>query len=91
MYIKITCSNEFCGCDEDFYREVKDSAEAEDIAEDCLTEEYAFREPDGRFLEHASDIFDSDYEEYEDDCESYNAGLSVYWEEITKEEYEENT
>lgn len=78
MYIKITCSNEFCGCNEDFYREVKDSAEAEDIAENCLTEEYSFREPDGRFLEHANGIFDSDHEEYEEDCESYNAGLSVY-------------
>lgn len=91
MYIKITCSNGFCGCDENFYREVEDSAEANDVAEDCLTEEYSFYEPDGRFLTHSSGWGNYGYDEYEEDCEEYAENLSVNWEEITKEEYEENT
>ena len=79
MYIKITCSNNFCGCDEDNYFEVEDTTEINSLCQDCL-EEYAFLEPDSRFI----DV--DDEEEYEE----YQENLCVDWEEISKEEYEEN-
>ena len=50
MYIKITCSNGFCGCEEEFYEEVKNEEEADNLTYDILNNDYSFAEPDGRFL-----------------------------------------
>ena len=92
-YIKITCSNGYCECDEDFYYTVSDNDgpyEIDMFATEVLYNDYSFAEPDGRFLTHSSGWGDEDYPKYEEDCDEYQENLSVYWEEITKEEYEEN-
>ena len=89
-YIKFTCSNGFFGCDENIYEEVEDNTDLDELAQAILVNEYSFYEPDGRFLTHASWFDDYDYDKYEEDCDEYAENLSVDWEEITKEEYEEN-
>lgn len=87
MYIKIVYSNGFCGCDEEHFLEVDDVEDAEaQFASDI--EHYGFFWPDNRFIDdECSD------EEYEEELESYQQDIyaNSYWEEITKEEYEENT
>ena len=93
MYVKITCSNGFCGCDEDFYEELPDNmteSEIDSYALDILYDSYSFTEPDGRFLTHSSGFFDEDYEEYDEDYDEYRGNLCYDWEYITKEEYEDN-
>lgn len=85
MYIKITYSNGYCGCDEEEYVEVADENEANEYIRDGINN-YAFFEPDSRFI----DDYD-DEEEYEQEVAFYQEGCFDYshWEEITKEEYEE--
>lgn len=84
-YIKFTCSNGFCGCDEEFYEMVEDNENIDIIADDILQNAYSFAEPDGRFVDKCWDdeLTDEEYDEYIEN-------LSVDWEEVTKEEYEEN-
>jgi len=84
-YIKFTCSNGFCGCDETFYEKVEDNEDIDMIADEILQNDYGFAEPDGRFVGKWWDdeITDEEYDEYIEN-------LSVNWEEISKEEYEEN-
>lgn len=84
-YIKFTCSNGFCGCDEEFYEMVEDNENIDIIADDILQNAYSFAEPDGRFVDKNwnDEISDEEYDEYVEN-------LSVDWEEVTKEEYEEN-
>lgn len=79
MYIKITCSNNYCGCDEDDFFEVTDETEINRLCNECL-DNYSFLEPDSRFIDMDN----------EDEWDEYAEGLSVGWEEISKEEYEEN-
>lgn len=83
MYIKIVYSNGFCGCDEEHFLEVDDVEDAEREFSDGI-EYYGFFWPDTRFV---------DDEEDEEELISYQDGVYdySYWEEITKEEYEENT
>ena len=82
-YYKIMYSNGFCGCDEEEYIECNEK-DIEEFAIDGLYNGYGFSEPDSRFLR------EEDYESYEDMREDYIQNyLSVEWEEITKEEYEE--
>lgn len=83
-YYKFTCSNGYCGCDEEFYEEVEDNTNLDILAEGILFNEYGFAEPDDRFLDYNTD------EEYEMAEEEYKDNLDVWYEEITKEEYEEN-
>lgn len=85
-YYRITCSNGYCGCNEDFYEELEDNEDIDVVAEDILFNYYGFAEPDGRFIPGKS--FDDEItdEEYDD----YQSELCVGWEEITEEEYEEN-
>ena len=78
MYIKITCSNGYCGCDEDDFFEVTNETEIDDLCRECL-DNYSFAEPDCRFVDEDDD---EGYDEYIEN-------LSVGWEEISKEEYEE--
>lgn len=87
MYIKITYSNGYCGCDEYEYVEVADENEANEYVTEGVYN-YGFFEPDSRFI---SD--DCDEEEYEQELEFYQEDCfaNSSWEEITKEEYEENT
>lgn len=89
-YIKFTCSNGYCGCDEDIYRVVEDDTDIYSLAKDILENEYSFYEPDGRFLPGASDFNDCYYEDYDAEYDEYMENVSIDWEEITKEEYEEN-
>lgn len=85
-YYKFTCSNGYCGCDEDFYEALEDDVDIDEYAQEVLINQYAFYEPDGRFIPYKSwgdEITDEEYDEYQSE-------LCVDWEEITKEEYEEN-
>ena len=83
-YFKITCSNGYCGCDETFYYEVDDNTNLDNLASEILWNDYNFYEPDDRFLCYEDEEeYDYAYEEYQDNCE-------VWYEEVTKEEYEEN-
>ena len=66
-------------CDEDNFFEVTDEAEIDRLCNECL-DGYAFLEPDSRFIDMDN----------EDEWDEYEEGLSVGWEEISKEEYEEN-
>lgn len=78
MYIKITCSNGYCGCDENEFFEVTDTKEINRLCNECL-DNYSFLEPDCRFIDMDNE---EEWDEYED-------GLEVTWEEISKEKYEE--
>lgn len=82
MFIKITCSNGFCGCDEEFFEEVENVEEADEVAVEYLNNEYSFSDPDDRFCET----------EDEESIEDYYENLTVWWEEISEEEFNgENT
>lgn len=89
MYIKITYSNGYCGCDEHEYVEVANENEANEYVTEGVYN-YSFFEPDSRFINVDDECSDADYEEeveyYQQDCFD-----NSFWEEITKEEYEENT
>lgn len=74
MYYKVTCTNGYCGCDEDFYIEAENNSDAWDKADEILEEQYSFTYPDERF---------NDEEELED----YAEGINVFVREISKEEY----
>lgn len=85
-YYAFYCNNGFCGCDEVFYEEVDEKENLDDLAEDILFNEYSFAEPDRRFIDDKSfgdEITEEEYEEYQ-------SNLNVYYEEISKEEFEEN-
>ena len=53
-YYKFTCSNGFAGCDEEFYEEVEEDTDVDELALNILENNYSFYEPDGRFLTHSS-------------------------------------
>ena len=80
MFIRITCNNDFCGCDEEFYTQVATEEEAEEVSEEYLHSVYGFSDPDDRFCDM----------EDEESVEEYYESLSVWWEEISEEEYIEN-
>lgn len=82
MYIKIVYSNGFLGCEEEHYLEVKNVEEAQAQFNSDI-EFYGFFWPDNRFVDNDED---------EEELESYQQDVyeNSYWEEITKEEYEEN-
>ena len=88
-YYRITCSNDYAGCDEDFYVALEDPNEIEEYATEILYNQYSFAEPDGRMLPGASDFWDTDYEGYDEEYDEYVNNLCVDWAELTKEEYEE--
>ncbi len=80
-YWKVTCSNGFCGCDEEFYFEAKNEDEADLIGHDFLENDYSFYDPDERSV----DLED------EEEVADYYDNLEYWVEEISKEEYEEAT
>ena len=88
-YFKITCSNGYCGYDEDFYIEAESEGLAEDVGNEIMWNEYSFIEPDNRFIGWEED-YETD-EDYEDAIEEYQENCSFWITDITKEEYEEYT
>jgi len=80
-YWKVTCSNGYCGCDEEFYFEAENENKAYRIGYDFLANDYSFYDPDERAVNL------EDKEEVED----YYDGLEYWVDEISKEEYEENS
>lgn len=86
-YFVFHCSNGFCGCDEDFYKEVEENQDLKNLAEDILDCEYTYNDPDPGFL----DIYEDDEEAYQEACEEYVENLSIWYEEISRKEYEEST
>ena len=77
-YYRITCSNGYCGCDENFYDKIEDGEDIDNIASEYL-DCYDFLDPDSRFCDM----------ENEEDVENYYDNLMVDYQEITKEEYME--
>lgn len=88
-YIKFTYSNGYCGCDEEVYAAFDDGVDDSEIEEygcDGL-QMYGFYEPDSRFVDE--DDYDSE-DDYMDAYDEYQENIEVSWEEISKEEFEEN-
>lgn len=86
-YFKITCSNGYCGCDEEWYTYAEDTATIYDFECEDYLQNYAFYDPDARFID--PDDYETE-EEYEEAYADYQANISIDVEEITREEYEEN-
>lgn len=86
-YFKITCSNGYCGCDEDFYIKAESEGLAEDIGSEIIWNEYSFIEPDNRFIGWEEDYETN--EDYENAIEEYQENCTFWITDITKEEYEE--
>ena len=87
-YFKITCSNGYCGCDEDFYIEAESEGLAENIGNEIMWNEYSFIYPDERYIGYRDDYETN--EDYENAIEEYQEEYCNFWiTEITKEEYEE--
>jgi len=77
MYVKITFSNNWCGCDETQWLKVKSMQDAEAYAEESLFDYAQSYEYLGHFEE-------------EEEIENYYADCDFYIEEIEKEEFLEN-
>ena len=77
-YYKITCTNGYAGCDEDFYIEAENNSDAWDEAYEILEEQYSFIEPDERFIVDMND---------EEELENYAEGIDVFVREISEKEY----
>jgi len=90
MYVKITFTNGYCGCDEEIYRKFPDNwtiSDIEDYGVDYLHNCYGFYEPDSRFV----DEYDYETEEeYEEAYEDYQATCDFRCEDCTEEEYFDN-
>ena len=84
MFIKVVYSNGYAGCDEENYAEVKDADEARVYFKENA-DLYSFFEPDERFVDMDDDD-DEVYDFYRQDIWDHS-----YWEEISEEEYRENT
>lgn len=78
MYYRITCTNGYAGCDEDFYIEAESDNEAWADADDICSNEYSFADPDERFIEDMDNW---------DEIEAYCMNVEAFIEEISKEEY----
>lgn len=77
-YYKITCTNGYASCDEDYYIEAKSDSEAWNEADNICSNEYSFAYPDERFVENMDDW---------DEIEEYCMNVEAYVKEISKEEY----
>ena len=77
-YYKITCTNGYCGCDENFYIQAESDSEAWADADYICSDEYSFAYPDERFVEDMDD---------KDEIEEYCMNVEAYVEEISEEEY----
>lgn len=88
MYFKMVYENGYCGCQEEEYVELKDELEADTYLHNSIPL-YGFFDPDSRFVDE--DDYDCE-EDYFEAVESYQDAIYdySYFEEVTKEEYEEN-
>ena len=77
-YYKVTCTNGYCGCDENFYIEAENNSDAWDEANEILESNYSFIYPDERFVYDMND---------EEELENYAEGVDVFVEEISEKEY----
>jgi hypothetical protein len=84
-YFKITCSNGYCGCSEEWYEVAEDTATAKDFDYEDYFQNYSFYDPDSSFID--PDDFETE-EEYEEACREYQDEISFNVTEITREEYE---
>lgn len=82
MFIKVVYSNGYAGCDEENYVEVANEEEARAYFDENA-DLYSFFEPDERFVDMDDD---EAYNFYQQDIWD-----NSYWEEISEEEYRENT
>lgn len=82
MFIKVVYSNGYAGCDEESYVEVANKEEARAYFEEGIYL-YSFSDPDERFIDMEDD---EEYDFYQQDIWD-----NSYWEEISEEEYRENT
>ena len=86
-YVKVTFSNDYCGCDEEEYYEYEDTMSDRDIDKDLYEEmiqNYSYYEPSSSLVEECDDE-----EEYQEEVEAYQAGCSYDWHYISEEEYNE--
>lgn len=81
MFVRITYSNGYCGCDETEVLEVENMEEAETYANEN-TYQY------GESYEHVATGWDEDFES-EEDRDYYYENCTYSIEEITEEEYQE--
>lgn len=84
-YIKFTGGTGYCGCDIEEYCEYDDSITDSEL--DSVAEEMAYEQ--GETYGYVATGWGEDWE-CEEDREAYFEGCSCEWEEISKEEYEEN-
>lgn len=85
-YIHFTGGNDYCGCDIDEQEAFPDNVtdyELDEIAENKAIE-------NGESFSHCATGWNEDFESEEEE-EDYYEGCWCEWEEISKEEYEENT
>ena len=86
-YVKVTFSNDYCGCDEEEYYEYEDTMSDRNIDQNLyeeMTQNYSFYEPSSSLVEECDDE-----EKYQEEIEAYQAGCSYDWHYISEEEYNE--
>ena len=84
-YIKFYGGNGYCGCDFEQYEVYED-----DVTEETLAEiAYDLANDNAQSYEYIVTGWDEDFES-EEEKESYYEDIEYGWEEVTKEEYEEN-
>lgn len=84
-YIKFYGGNGYCGCDFEQYEAYEDN-----ITEDALAEiAYDLANDNAQSYEYIVTGWDEDFES-EEERENYYEDVEYGWEEVTKEEYEEN-
>lgn len=81
MFVRITYSNGYCGCDETEVLEVENMEEAETYASENVNQY-------GESYEHVATGWDEDFKS-EEDRDYYYENCTYEIEEITKEEYQE--
>lgn len=81
MFVRITYSNGYCGCDNEEVLEVENIEEAEAYAQDAI-HDYA------ETYEYVATGWERDFES-EEERDSYYEDCSYSIEEITEEEYQE--
>lgn len=83
-YIHFTGGNGYCGCDIDEYQTFEDITDEE---LDTIADEKAME--NGEQYEYVCTGWDEEFES-EEERDDYYANCSCNWEEISKEEWEEN-
>lgn len=86
-YFKITCSNGYCDCEEEWYEVAGDTATKNDFNYKDYLLDYSFYDPDKSMID--PDDFETE-EEYDDACAAYQEEINIDIKEITREEYEAN-